>query len=83
MKVPTFTIRNIVTGERRVVDQAKYHSDFVTGGNRFRSVALGGSWEIVNESNAGGDAGYQKSKENLNFIVGIDMKRERDRVGRR
>lgn len=79
--VPTYKIRNRRTGQFRVVNQSDYHSEFRTGDGRFKSVLCGGDWEIVSENHAGGDAGYQESKKNLETLVNIEMKRERDRLG--
>lgn len=78
MKVPTFRIRNRVTGRITTVNQADYHSDFRTGHGRFTSVLSGGDWEIISENHAGGDEGYRLSKQNIDMMVGIEMNRERD-----
>lgn len=78
---PTMKVRNTRTKETCVVNQSDYYSQFRTGHGRFKSVFAGGEWEIVTENNAGGDAGFQASKDNLDMLVGLEMKREKDRLG--
>lgn len=79
---PTFKIKNRDTGETRIVNQSDYYSDFRTGCGRFKSVCMGGPWEIVSENHAGGDEGYQESKENLEMVAAIELKRQRERAAK-
>ncbi len=74
--VPTYKIRNVKTGETRVVNQSSYHSDYRFGGSRFLSTYFGGDWEIVSENHRGGDDGFGKAKLNLDSIVAVDQMRE-------
>jgi hypothetical protein len=80
---PTYRLKNVRTGEVVVANQSDYNSPFRTGTGRFQSVLLGGDWEIVSENHRGGDEGYRKSAENIDIMVGVEMKREKDNIGAR
>ena len=75
-RVPTYKIRNRDTGETRIVNQCDYDSGYRTSHGRFKSVVCGGNWEIVTENHAGGEAGYQEAKEQLDQLVALELKRE-------
>jgi hypothetical protein len=75
-RVPTYKIRNLDNGETRIVNQCDYDSGYRTSHGRFKSVMCGGRWEIVTENHAGGDAGYQESKKQLDQMVALEKKNQ-------